>query len=434
MAFVSSKSFWKERMVNMAKVLLLKIPKIKSYVENVRMLRENLRDKDNELNNLQILIARSRSPGLFTHENDFATERLMAHPVKSSNFSVKLVSHGPEMKENRVRVAERLLAAYHLAQNNAANAQVQSEGEDLWTALLRSELSETIKIMEKGSAESVAYHLMGFGKNYSWFGGISTSIDGYNCNLNPDQIALTYLDKLVCLAESIGVLSLENPESGPWGENLTTDIDTMINEIELELRINIAPPLGIIHTDGISTRKGIFHYRHLNALYMAMRINSINPSKDAVAEIGGGLGLTAMYAYRFGCKSYTIFDLPITCTFIGHYLIHALGEDKVTLYGEPYTGKGVRVLPYWEFYNAPSKSVAVTISQDSLPEISDNLVFGYLEETKRITKDYFLSINHEVFSPRTVHNFAKNIKNLHALYRLKSWLREGYVEECYKIQ
>ena len=358
----------------------------------------------------------------------------MAHPVKSSALSVKFASHTPEIKENRSRVAERLLAAYHLSQQKEASAPVQRKDEDLWSGLLRLELSDTIKIMEKGNAENVASHLMNFGKNHTWFGGISTSIDGYNRNLNPEQIALTYLDKLVCLAESIGVLNLENPESGPWGDNLFVDIDTVINEIEQVLRINIAPPMGIIHTDGISTRKGIFHYRHLNALYMAMRTNSINPSKDAVAEIGGGLGLAAMYAQRLGCKKYTIYDLPITCTFIGHYLIHALGEDNVSLYGEPYSGKGVQILPYWEFYNAPSKSVAVTISQDSLPEISDNLVFGFLEEITRITKSYFLSINHEVFSPRTVHNFTKKTKNLHAIYRLKSWIREGYVEECYRIQ
>lgn len=47
-----------------------------------------------------------------------------------------------------------------------------------------------------------------FGASYVWFGGITTCIDGYNKSIKPEHVALTYLDKLICLAESLGYLPL----------------------------------------------------------------------------------------------------------------------------------------------------------------------------------------------------------------------------------
>ena len=57
----------------------------------------------------------------------------------------------------------------------------------------------------------------------------------------------------------------------------------------------------------------------------------------------------------------------------------------------------------------------------------------YLQQFKRISTDLMLSINHEYFHPRTVHNFVREAGGFSALYRMKCWVREGYVEEAFRI-
>ena len=42
------------------------------------------------------------------------------------------------------------------------------------------------------------------------------------------------------------------------------------------------------------------------------------------------------------------------------------------------------------------KSFGVTLNQDSFPEIDETIVRGYLEQIRRTTSKFILSINHEV--------------------------------------
>lgn len=422
-----------EPLMNIIKKILMQLPPVKARVDVFREMRSDLAEKTRMVAELERLISNSRSPGLFQNDQDFLTERLMAHPVKKKYPRLTLASSPPIENIDRVGVAERLLAAYTLTKQEGAKSPLQREGDDMWSNLLKTELSDIGEVLDKGDPVELAEQLKNFGNSYTWFGGISTSIDGYNRNLEREQVALTYLDKLVCLAESVGALNVENPESGPWGDNLFAEVNVLVDKIEQSLGISIDPPLGIVHIDGIETQKGIFHYRHLNSIYMAHRISRLAPENGPVAEIGGGIGLTAMYARRLGFKVYTIYDLPFTNILIGHYLIHALGQEKVSLYGENYDGDGIQVLPFWEFHNLPSKSIDITVSQDTLPEITDNLIKGYLENTVRVSNNYFLSSNHEVFAPRTVNNFVNQTQGMEPMYRFKNWVREGYVEECYKI-
>ncbi len=416
------------------KSFFLLFPWVRRYEEFHRQLRSEYSKKDEELNHLKKLIDHSRSPGLFSKEEDFLTERLLSHPVKSPLPQMSLTSYQCEKKKNRIRVAERLLAAYHKALTDEKNSPLQREGDDLWSGLISSELTGLLDALAQKDAELLAEYLDNFGTAYTWFGGISTSMDGYNRNLEPQHVALTYLDKLVCLAEYLGVLQAENPETGPWGDNLFSDVDGLVAAIEKALGIDISPPMGVIHTDGLETAKGVFHYRHINALYMASRISVLNKTQGGVCEFGAGIGLTALYSKRFGCQNYTIFDLPVTCILSGHFLIHAVGEENVCLYGESPRAGGINVLPYWACLNQDAKSVEIAVNEDGMPEMTDNFIHTYLNEIKRITRSYFISNNHECFAPRTVNNFITQSTGYEQIYRFKSWTREGYVEECYKIQ
>lgn len=413
--------------------MLLSIPQLRSYVDSVNSVRHENTILKNQIIEKEKLISLSRSPYLFSQESDFLTERLMSHPVKSSSVNFNLESIKTKTIENRVDVAERLISAYHKALHDESKSPLKREGEDLWTGLLRNELPDLLNAIESKNPEKLSEFLTKFGTSYVWFGGITTCIDGYNKNLNQNHIAMTYKDKLACLAESLGAIRAESPESGPWGENINLSTEELVIAIENKLGISIKPPMGIIHTDGIRAGDSLYHYRHINALYSATRINQINVNNGSICEFGGGLGITAMYSRRLGVTNYTILDLPITCLLAGHYLIHAIGGENVSLYGEEPSENSIKLLPYWECQSLPDNSFSFAINQDSFPEISDNLILEYLTQIKRTVKKEFLSINHECFHPRTVNNFVLQSGGYKKIHRSKCWVRDGYVEELYTI-
>lgn len=383
---------------------------------------------------LRKIIQASRSPGLSDSLESLWTDRLMAHPVRSPLPDVELSSAPAIDTPNRVQVAKRLLDAYHKALSDEKFSNLKRKGEDLWTGLLRKELPDLMRSIDQRDPDRLAQVLLNFGKTYVWYGGITTCVDGYNKNLDRKQVAITYLDKLVSLAEALGVIPLENPENGPWGENLHLDPALLVEKIEKELKIKIAAPIGIIHTDGVQIPNGVFHYRHINALYSAIRIARLSKAGDCVCEFGGGLGLTAMYAQRLGLGNYVILDLPVTCLLAGHYLLHAVGEDQVTLYGEKQKqSTTIKLLPFWECSNLPGDHFPIIFNQDSFPEIAENLILEFLNQIKRIGTKKFLSINQEYFYPKTVKRLIDQSQGFQEIYRHKLWVREGYLEELYKI-
>ena len=184
---------------------------------------------------------------------------------------------------------------------------------------------------------------------------------------------------------------------------------------------------------GLHVHNGALNYRHLLGLYGALRIADLAAKNHPVLEFGGGLGITALYARRMGFHDYTLLDLPISCVFAGHYLINSLGEDQVSLYGEHLSDPTIKILPYWECQNLTSKKYCLSVNQDGMPEMADNFVHEYLKQIKRVTDGVFLSINHDGFFPRTVHDFIKFSGGFEKIYRSKCFVREGYIEEAYKI-
>ena len=416
------------------KQILLLIPPVNRYATQLKVFREKVIRLESEVQAFNSIPKQSRSPALSSSPDDLLTERLISHPVIEPFPKVRLGSSLADENADRVIVAERLLTAYHKALVDEKSSPLRREGEDLWTGLIRSELPELMSIIEGKDAERLANYLMHFGESFVWFGGITTCVDGYNRNLDPQHVALTYLDKLVCIGEYLGLLQFESPEDGPWGLNLQSNVDELIEKIEGALNISINPPSGVIYTDGLKTKSGLFHYRHINGLYSAIRIKELNEKNKPCCEFGGGIGITAMYARRLGVSDYTMLDLPITCLLAGHYLLHAVGLDSVSLYGEASATGAIKILPYWECLKLPDKYYYLTLNQDSFPEIADNLLKEYLVQIRRITINYFLSFNHECFYPKTVCNFVKQAKGYRKIYRSKYWVREGYVEELFRIQ
>jgi hypothetical protein len=338
-------------------------------------------------------------------------------------------------------MARRLIEAYARARADEATARMAVPEDDLWTRLIQAELGPLLHILKAEDAQALSTYLMHFGEQYTWFGGLTLSVDGFTPQTPASSIAVSYLDKLVCLAESEGVLPLENPEqSKHFGENLYVDPDELLDALEAAIGIAVATPAGVVPVTGLATRRGPLHYRHLNAVYAALRIKAILPDQGAICEYGGGLGLVAYYAHRLGFVHYSIFDLPLIGVFSGHFLLNALGADAVRLYGEAEAERTVSVLPYWQCATVPDGAYSLALNQDSFPEVDPSLVAEYFRQIRRTTRGYFLSINQEAQAPMGSRNqnsvpaLLRGNEGFHRVYRGKYWLREGYVEELYKLQ
>lgn len=380
-----------------------------------------------------------------TDSVDPKADKILAHAFDANNARLpRLITHLAVMQPSSLAIAERLITAYHLSVESTNSANYTRKENDLWSDIVEKELADLIVILNNKEPAELVKYLMHFGESCTWFGGLCFSLDGYNyLNKASKNVALSYFDKLICLAEAVGAISHENPEQGAWGEHVKLDANFLTQLIAQETGTSLAVPPGIVPVTGIDTDIGPIHYRHLNAYFAAWRVknlaNKSDGSQTSVCEFGAGNGIAAFYANRMGVDSYTTLDLPITNVFSGWFLINALGGDKVSLHGEVPKTSGVNILPSWKCADIPADTFDVVLNQDSFPEIDRTLLLSYFDVILKTSKAYFLSINHETESPMAdvkhsnVSKLLRQHPHFHLLARSKYWVREGYVEELYQV-
>ena len=169
--------------------------------------------------------------------------------------------------------------------------------------------------------------------------------------------------------------------------------------------------------------------RAIQALHQALLLREklAGVPQTRILEIGGGLGRTAYYAQKLGYRDYTIVDLPITGVAQAHYLATVLGEDAVTLYGEPEREGSIRLWPPQSFLEGDLGRFDIVLNVDSLTEMDFATMRAYWERIKT-RANRFLSVNHE-FNPHTVRELVFGDPAVKTYSRTEYWLRRGYVEE-----
>jgi hypothetical protein len=261
----------------------------------------------------------------------------------------------------------------------------------------------------------------------------------------PDVFSLQFADRWLRLTEALGLSCVRSPEQGILSGPLDIDFFETCKAVEQRLGFDLTFP-NVGGQYGIKIGASSFPDISLTHLYAALRIISgldIRFQKlGNVFEIGGGFGGLAFFLERFGLKKLTIFDLPLASLMQGYFLSKANLSIQVSLYGEPGSGKNeFRILPWWTFFENESPEFDLAINQDSIPEMPSLAGERYIQQIANRTKGYFYSLNQEHAAPNigtgrqlVVPELCDKDTRYSRQSRDLFWLRDGYVEEWYKIK
>ena len=244
-------------------------------------------------------------------------------------------------------------------------------------------------------------------------------------------------DKLLALAQAVGAIPVSNPEQGqtsfePW---LRASPESILAAIEKRIGTEIKAPTFTGGLWGLTIRGQVFCTRDFQAIYMALRIQQLIGNRARVCEIGGGAGHLAFYCHQFGCRNYTIVDLPTVAAAQAFFLAQNVGADKIRLEGEDGDAE-INILAPSSF---PKGRFDLVVNSDSLPEMATSTALDYIKKIKDCS-GLFLSINQEAFNQRTpragdlqesVAAIVDRVGGFRRLYRCPFWMRRGYIEELY---
>ena len=243
------------------------------------------------------------------------------------------------------------------------------------------------------------------------------------------------IDKILNLAQFLGILRHNNPERYMLVGNKKPNIETLIDKIEERLKIKLSFKNVFPGEEGIKTSRGILSNREIQAIYQAYKIKEICKKNNykKVLEIGGGLGRTAYYCRRFGIKDFTLVDLLIPRICQLNYLARVISENEVLSEKkitdlESIEEKFKIISPDFLFKNC--NNFDLIFNSDSITEIDSLTQSKYISFIKDNSK-YFYSINHESNRHRVIDLFD-NFK-IEETERNLYWLRKGYLEEHFKF-
>jgi len=124
-----------------------------------------------------------------------------------------------------------------------------------------------------------------------------------------------------------------------------------------------------------------------------------------IAEIGGGIGAQAYQVLQSPAASpakYLLFDIPEMAAVSSYFLLSALPEKRIRLFGEGpvSTAAGadydVAVLPHFAIVELAADSVDLFHNSCSFSEMDRASTRACLQVIERACRRYFSHINHEV--------------------------------------
>jgi hypothetical protein len=348
-------------------------------------------------------------------------------------------------------VADRLIAAYRRAIEHRRKAHVSAD--DVWTKIAEGCHGEMVRILVAGNARELLDNLSAMPRRAFGHGFLQGEATFKTLMGDPSaqrERALWLMDHLVGMAEAAGVLSVRCLEQGDFAAvppNATAD--ALRRAIERRLGISIALPALFDGLFALEPDKAILHLRSIMSAYAVWKAVTLAGdflAQDGrglkLAEIGAGVGFSAMAAYEHGVESYDIYDLPEINVAQGYLLLKCLPSGAVALFGEEFSPHAaarprIRVLPAFALDEARADAFDITINMDSLPEIAHDQVMHYLLRLRSVSR-LFLSINQETEAPQTAakrqlvaRQLVAEVGGFRGALRYPNWVRQGYVDELW---
>jgi len=354
-----------------------------------------------------------------------------------------------EVTKDDLLLCERLLAAYHLAASD--RAELSKRTSELWAKSIELHYGKLTAALESRNPDQLAAILASMFREGFVYGLASGDLVEHSFSKIGSKIwSLKYQDNVVALAEYLGVVRAESTQQGVKVYGLKDGLDAVVAKIDEVIGNSVDfPDVGAPY--GVQANHALITMEHPEHIYVALRIHNAirdylserNGKKLDLMEIGAGVGDLAYWIVklqRIAVHTYTIIDLPIVNVMQGYFLSKALGASKVSLYGEPAReGAVMCVLPTVAIDSMADRDFDVLINQNSMPEMSEQIVENYIRFAKSHVSGIFFSYNHEAYSlvygkPQVlVPEVIARVKGFQRLSRNTSWVRSGYVEETYKV-
>ncbi|OGR33841.1 MAG: hypothetical protein A2091_02565 [Desulfuromonadales bacterium GWD2_61_12] len=184
---------------------------------------------------------------------------------------------------------------------------------------------------------------------------------------------------------------------------------------------DIGNPFGY-ELDGIFVRSGS-DYLHYYSVAIARYLKDVCRHK-IVMEVGGGFGGMAYYLLRDNLDiTYVDFDLPENMALTAYYLMTAFTDKKILLYGEAslvdvnLNDYAAVIMPNFEIQNMHKLSSDIAFNSYSLAEMSKETIEKYIIEIQRISRKYFLHVNHTRNCVVSADDFGVNAKLFDLMHR-----------------
>lgn len=306
-----------------------------------------------------------------------------------------------EVTQDDLLLCERLISAYHLATGDRAG--IGNLTSELWAKGIELHYGKLAAALESRRPDRLATILASMFRESFVYGLASGSLIEHSLSRIGSKIwSLKYQDNVVSLAEYLGVVRAESTQQGVKAYGLKDGLDAVVAKIEDVLGVSMAfPDVGAPY--GVKANGALITMEHPEHVYVALRIHNAirdylserNGKKLHLMEIGAGVGDLAYWIVklqRIAVGTYTIVDLPIVNVMQGYFLSKALGASRVSLYGESAReGAMMAILPTVAINSITNRDFDVLINENSMPEMSEEIVENYIRFAKNHVTGVFFS-------------------------------------------
>lgn len=262
---------------------------------------------------------------------------------------------------------------------------------------------------------------------------------------------IKYIDSIISLSSYLGCTRYESPQQGDYAQYSKVDIENIIVSIENQIKSNISFP-NIGSPYGITIKETLLTQEDLEHLYAALRIKEYlthlgllkESNKFNFLEIGGGYGGLCRWLniiLEKNINTYTIVDLPLISQIQAFFLSSFFEKDNVVLANEKNNLNSKIILKTdLEYLNDTENNYNIVLNQNSMPEMTDEIVEEYLNKISNDNLKYFISFNHEAISTHfnqkqvSVREICEKNLKLNLILRNPSFMRNGYLEEIYNLK